>query len=62
MARGTNPSRPSCFCSTPTRSAAVVTLDGYNERYMVGAGVEFEFPANNFMDANPLVNRPTHTS
>ena len=35
---------------------AVVTLDGYNERYMVGAGVRFEFPSNNFMDANPLVN------
>ena len=35
---------------------AVVTLDGYNERYMVGAGVRFEFPANNFMDVNPVVN------
>jgi hypothetical protein len=35
---------------------AVVTLDGYNERYMVGASVRFEFPSNNFMDVNPLVN------
>ena len=35
---------------------AVVTLDGYNERYMVGANVRFEFPTNNFMDVNPLVN------
>jgi len=35
---------------------AVVTLDGYNERYMVGAGVRFEFPTNNFMDVNPLVH------
>jgi hypothetical protein len=35
---------------------AVVTLDGYNERYMVGAKVRFEYPPNAFMDVNPLVN------
>jgi len=35
---------------------AVVTLDGYNERYMVGAHVRFEYPPNAFMDVNPLVN------
>jgi hypothetical protein len=34
---------------------AVVTLDGFNERYFVGTGVRFEYPANNFMDVNPLV-------
>ena len=34
---------------------AVVTLDGFNERYFVGSSVRFEFPANNFMDVNPLV-------
>jgi len=34
---------------------AVVTLDGFNERYFVGSGVRFEYPANNFMDVNPLV-------
>ena len=35
---------------------AVVTLDGFNERYFVGSSVRFEFPANHFMDVNPLVN------
>jgi hypothetical protein len=35
---------------------AVVTLDGFNERYFVGSSVRFEYPANNFMDVNPLVN------
>jgi hypothetical protein len=34
---------------------AVVTLDGFNERYFVGSGVRFEYPANHFMDVNPLV-------
>jgi hypothetical protein len=34
---------------------AVVTLDGYNERYFVGSSVRFEYPSNNFMDVNPLV-------
>jgi len=34
---------------------AVVTLDGFNERYFVGSNVRFEFPSNNFMDVNPLV-------
>jgi hypothetical protein len=34
---------------------AVVTLDGFNERYFVGSSVRFEFPSNNFMDVNPLV-------
>lgn len=33
---------------------AVVTLDGFNERYMVGAEVRFEYPPNHFMDVNPL--------
>ena len=33
---------------------AVVTLDGFNERYFVGSSVRFEFPSNNFMDVNPL--------
>jgi hypothetical protein len=32
----------------------VVTLDGFNERYMVGAEVRFEYPPNHFMDINPL--------
>jgi hypothetical protein len=34
---------------------AVVTLDGFNERYFVGSGVRFEYPANSFMEVNPLV-------
>jgi hypothetical protein len=34
---------------------AVVTLDGFNERYFVGSGVRFEYPSNNFMEVNPLV-------
>jgi hypothetical protein len=34
---------------------AVVTLDGFNERYFVGSSVRFEYPSNNFMDVNPLV-------
>jgi hypothetical protein len=35
---------------------AVVTLDGFNERYFVGSAVRFEYPANHFLDVNPLVN------
>ena len=34
---------------------AVVTLDGYNERYFVGSSVRFEYPPNNFEDINPLL-------
>jgi hypothetical protein len=34
---------------------AVVTLDGYNERYFVGSSVRFEYPPNNFEDVNPLL-------
>jgi hypothetical protein len=34
---------------------AVVTLDGFNERYLVGSQVRFEYPANNFNDVNPLL-------
>jgi hypothetical protein len=34
---------------------AVVTLDGFNERYFVGSGVRFEYPPNNFNDINPLL-------
>jgi len=32
----------------------VVTLDGFNEHYMLGVGSRFELPANNFLDVNPL--------
>ncbi len=32
----------------------VVTLDGFNEHYMIGSGKRFEFPANNFITVNPL--------
>ena len=35
---------------------AVVTLDGFNEHYVVGGSQRFEFPANNFADINPLLN------
>ena len=34
---------------------AVVTLDGFNERYFVGSRVRFEYPPNNFNDINPLL-------
>ena len=34
---------------------AVVTLDGYNERYFIGSSVRFEYPPNNFEDINPLL-------
>jgi len=38
---------------------AIVTLDGYNEQFMMqpGGRVRFELPANNFLDANPIVAR-----
>jgi hypothetical protein len=36
---------------------AVVTLDGFNEHYMIGAGYRFEYPANNFNIVNPLASR-----
>jgi len=32
----------------------VVTLDGFNEHYMIGSGKRFEYPANNFITVNPL--------
>jgi len=34
---------------------AVVTLDGYNERYFFGSSVRFEYPPNNFEEINPLL-------
>lgn len=34
---------------------AVVTLDGFNERYLFGAGMRFEFPSINFEEINPLL-------
>jgi hypothetical protein len=34
---------------------AVVTLDGFNERYFVGSSVRFEFPPHNFEEMNPLL-------
>jgi hypothetical protein len=34
---------------------AVVTLDGFNERYFVGSSVRFEYPPRNFNDINPLL-------
>jgi len=36
---------------------AVVTLDGFNEHYMLESGYRFEYPANNFHTVNPLANR-----
>jgi len=36
---------------------AVVTLDGFNEHYMIGSSSRFEFPSNNFMTVNPLVTK-----
>ena len=35
---------------------AVVTLDGFNEHYGLTGKMRFEYPANNFMLANPLAN------
>ena len=36
---------------------AVVTLDGYNEQYLIqpGLGVRFEMPAANYLGVNPIV-------
>lgn len=39
----------------------VVTLDGFNEHYMMGVGSRFELPANNFLDVNPLATRDFST-
>jgi hypothetical protein len=36
---------------------AVITLDGFNEHYMLESGYRFEYPANNFHTVNPLVTR-----
>lgn len=35
---------------------AVVTLDGFNEHYMVGHIWRLEHPANNFLDINPFLD------
>jgi hypothetical protein len=32
----------------------VVTLDGFNEHYMIGVGRRFEYPANSFISVNPM--------
>jgi len=36
---------------------AIVTLDGFNEHYMLEAWKRFEYPANNFFDINPLATQ-----
>jgi hypothetical protein len=36
---------------------AVVTLDGFNEHYMLESASRFEYPANNFHQVNPLVSQ-----
>jgi hypothetical protein len=36
---------------------AVVTLDGFNEHYSIGASERLEYPATNFAVVNPLLNR-----
>jgi hypothetical protein len=36
---------------------AVVTLDGFNEHYMLASGARFEYPANNFHLVNPLASQ-----
>jgi hypothetical protein len=36
---------------------AVVTLDGFNEHYMLQSGSRFEYPANNFHSVNPLASQ-----
>jgi hypothetical protein len=36
---------------------AVVTLDGFNEHYMLEASTRFEYPANNFHLVNPLASQ-----
>jgi hypothetical protein len=35
---------------------AVISLDGFNEHYSIGADKRLEYPANNFALTNPLVN------
>jgi len=35
---------------------AVVTLDGFNEHFMLGGFMRFEYPANNFAFVNPMAN------
>jgi hypothetical protein len=36
---------------------AVVTLDGFNEHYMLQSSARFEYPANNFHLVNPLASQ-----
>ncbi len=39
----------------------VVTLDGFNEHYMIGSGKRFEYPANNFISVNPMATEDFDT-
>ena len=36
---------------------AIVTLDGFNEHYMISSGYRFEYPANNFLSVNPVASQ-----
>ena len=36
---------------------AMVTLDGFNEHYMLDSSERMEYPSNNFVQANPLAER-----
>jgi len=36
---------------------AVITLDGFNEHYLIGTNVRLEYPSSNFLTVNPLVTR-----
>lgn len=36
---------------------AIVTLDGFNEHFMLETGRRFEYPANNFLSVNPLATQ-----
>jgi len=36
---------------------AIVTLDGFNEHYMLEVWERFEYPAGNFLDINPLATQ-----
>ncbi len=35
---------------------AIITIDGFNEYYMLGSNLRFEYPANNFLEVNPTLN------
>lgn len=55
LGAGKQPQQAITFMMFADRVDAVVTLDGFNEHYVVGGATRIEFPSANFVTVNPAV-------